>query len=127
MGVTRYVNMAFVGVGILCWIVFAEFFTWGLTLFGAGVNRQLIGHNFRLADLIGLVTAAGLALFLRRHDQVSQFSMEVGNELSKVTWPSFSETRLSTVVVIVVTIIFAAVLGAFDYLWAALSSLVYGV
>ena len=127
MGVTRYVNMAFVAVGIICWMIFSEFFTWGLNLIGAGVNRQLIGHNFRLADLIGLVTAIGLTLYLRRHEKVSQFSMEVGNELSKVTWPNWTETRQSTVVVIIVTVIIAAILGLFDYLWAALSGLVYKV
>ncbi len=125
MGVTRYVNMAFVGLGILTWIVMSEFFSWGLNLFGAGVNRQLIGHNFRVADLLGLLLAIVATIVVRRHEQVSQFSMEVGNELSKVTWPSWSETRLSTVVVIIVTVIIAAILGSFDYLWAALSSLVY--
>lgn len=127
MGVARYVNLAFVVVGLLAWIVLAELFTWAFSLVGSGLNVQIIGHGFRLADLLGLVVAGGVALYLRRDDRVSTFAMEVGNELSKVTWPSWAETRLSTIVVIVVTCIIAVILGAFDYVWAALSSLVYKV
>ena len=53
--------------------------------------------------------------------------MEAGNELSKVTWPSWPETRLATIVTVVVTVIIAVILEGFDYLWAALSSFVYNV
>lgn len=127
MGVARYVNMAFVSLGLLAWVVLGEFFAWAFMLIGAGYNRQLIGHNFRFADLLGLLSAVALTFYLRRHERVSTFSMEVGNELSKVTWPTWSETRLSTIVVIVTTFIIAIILGTFDYLWAALSSLVYNV
>ena len=127
MGVTRYVNLAFVAAGLLMWRIFGEFFTWSFTIVGSGMNRQLIGHNFRIADLLGLATAIGLTFYIRRHEQFSTFTMEAGNELAKVTWPTWSETRLSTFVVIVTTFIIALILGGFDYLWAALSSLVYDV
>ncbi|MGM0574927.1 MAG: preprotein translocase subunit SecE [Myxococcota bacterium] len=127
MGVARYVNMAFVAVGLLAWVISAEFFTWLFGLVGPGINRPLIGVNFRVADLSGLVVAIVLTVYLRRHERVSTFSMEVGNELAKVTWPSWSETRLSTIVVIVVTFIIAMILGLFDYVWAFLSGLVYEV
>ncbi len=127
MGVARYVNMAFVLTGLLAWVISAEFFTWGLSLFGAGVNKQLVGHGFRVADLCGLLGGIALVLYLRKSERVSTFAMEVGNELSKVTWPDWPETRQGTVVVIIVTCVIAAILGTFDYVWAALSSLVYNV
>ncbi len=127
MGVARYVNMAFVAVGLLGWIIFAELFGFILSLFGAGANMPLIGVNFRLADLIGLIAAAALAIGLRRNEKVSTYALEVGNELSKVTWPSWPETKLATVVVIITTVVIALILGAFDWLWSALSGLVYDV
>lgn len=127
MGVARYVNMAFVGAGLLMWVVFSGFYGWAMSLVSASINRPLIGVNFRLADLLGLLTAIAITIYLRRHERVSTFSMEVGNELSKVTWPTWQETRLSTIVVIVVTIVIAAILGLFDSVWAFLSALVYKV
>ena len=127
MGVTRYVNLAFVVAGLLMWGILGEFFTWSFTIVGLGFNRQLIGHGFRVADLLGLVFAIGLTVYIRRHEQFSTFTLEAGNELAKVTWPTWSETRLSTIVVIVTTFIISLILGGFDYLWAALSSFVYDV
>ena len=127
MGVTRYVNMAFIAVGILSWIVFAELFAWAMDLISVGLNSPLIGVNFRIADAIALLAAAILVVYLRRHEKISTFSMEVGNELSKVKWPTWSETKMSTFVVVVVTLIISVILAFFDYLWSAISSLIYNV
>ena len=127
MGVTRYVNLAFVACGFLAWIVLAELFAFSMDLFGSGLNKPLIGVNFRIADLVALVVAVGATIYTRRHDQISTFAMEVGNELSKVTWPSWDETRLSTIVVIIATLIISLILATFDYIWSFLSSFVYNV
>ena len=127
MGVARYVNMAFVATGLLAWVVLADFFKWSIELVGPSYNSQIIGHNFRLAELIGLVLALGMTIIARRNERIHTFVMEAGNELSKVTWPSWPETKVATAVTIVVTVIIAVILEGFDYLWAALSSLVYNV
>jgi len=127
MGVTRYVNMSFVVIGLVSYIIFGEFIAWGLDFFGAGVNSALIGVNFRMADLLSLVVSLALVIYLRRDDRIYTYAMEVGNELSKVTWPTWKETKLSTVVVVIVTLIISIILAGFDYLWSAISSLVYNV
>jgi preprotein translocase subunit SecE len=127
MGVARYVNMAFIGTGLLAYVVLAELFAWTLMFFGSAANGQVIGHNFRVADLVGLIVAAGLVIWLKRDERVSTFAMEVGNELSKVTWPTWPETKLGTIVVMITTVIIAMILGTFDYLWAAVTSLIYNV
>ena len=57
MGVARYVNMAFVATGLLAWVVLADFFKWAIEMAGPSYNSQIIGHNFRLAELLGLVLA----------------------------------------------------------------------
>ena len=125
MNVARYVNMSFVGIALLSWVILSEFAGWGLGLVGAAYNPEMLGHNFRLANLIGLGMAIGMTLYVKR--RYATLAMEIGNELSRVTWPTWSETRLSTIVVIIVTIIIALILGAFDYVWAQLSSLVYDI
>ena len=127
MGVTRYVNMAFVAAGLIAWVVFSDLFRWGIELVGTAYNSQIIGHNFRVADFLGLLIAFAFTVYCRRDDKIYTFALESGNELAKVTWPSYSETRLATIVTIIVTIIIAMILEGFDYIWAALSSFVYDV
>jgi preprotein translocase subunit SecE len=117
--------MSFVGIALLSWVILSEFAGWGLGLVGAAYNPEVLGHNFRLANLIGLGMAIVMTLYVKR--RYATLAMEIGNELSRVTWPTWSETRLSTIVVIIVTIIIALILGAFDYVWAQLSSLVYDI
>ncbi len=126
MSVARYVNLSFVAIGLLAYLVLSKLFSFIIEIFGTGANMALIGHNFRLADLLGMVAAVVIAVALRRSDKVSTYFMEVGNELSKVTWPSWSETKLSTIVVIVTTLIIALILGLLDLAWGSLSSLIYG-
>ena len=125
MGVVRYVNMSFIAMGLLAWVVLAEFMAWVLSLAGSAANPELLGEKFRLANVLGLAIAAGLTLFLKR--KYNKMAMEIGNELSRVTWPTWEETKKLTVVVIIVTIIMAIILGMFDYVWSQLSSLVYDV
>lgn len=125
MNVARYVNMSFIGVALLGWVILSEFASWGLVLAGASYNPEVLGHNFRLGNLLGLAIAVLLTLYLKK--RYNTIAMEIGNELSRVTWPTWSETKLSTIVVIIVTIIIALILGGFDYVWAQLSSLVYDI
>ena len=47
--------------------------------------------------------------------KVFQFFRDVRLELSKVVWPSRSETIRYTITVIVFSIVIAAILGAADY------------
>lgn len=124
MGVARYVNLSFVAAGLLAWVVFGAFTKAILELISISLNRPLIGVNFRVADLVGLLAAGLLALYLKK--RYGSWAMEVGNELSRVTWPTWSETRLATIVVIITTIVISLILGLFDYIWAQLSSLIYG-
>jgi preprotein translocase SecE subunit len=126
MSVARYVNLSFVAIGLISYVVLSEFIAWFIEMFGGtGANMALLGVNFRMANLIAMVVSIGFAIGLKRSERVSTYAMEVGNELSKVTWPTWKETRLSTVVVIVVTLIIAAILGLLDLAWGALSNLVY--
>ncbi|MDP2982621.1 MAG: preprotein translocase subunit SecE [Candidatus Latescibacter sp.] len=47
-------------------------------------------------------------------EETKRFLKEVRVEMSKVTWPTWLELRGSTILVIIVSIFFAAYIGIFD-------------
>ena len=52
MGVVRYVNMSFIAMAIMAYVVLTEFFGWGLAFAGSAANPELLGDQLRLANLI---------------------------------------------------------------------------
>jgi len=52
------------------------------------------------------------------------FLVEVRAELKKVTWPTWIEVFSSTIVVIITTLIFAAVIGVWDWVLMRLMRIV---
>lgn len=47
--------------------------------------------------------------------KIVNYYREVVSEMSKVSWPSRDELKRSTIVVLIVTIIFAVFIGSFDW------------
>lgn len=126
MSVARYVNLSFVAIGLILYIVLGEFFGWAIRLFGSSANAQILGANFRVAHLLALLVATGAAIWLRRDRRVYTYATEVGQELSKSTWPTWDETKKATLVVLVITTIIAGVLGLMDFVWKGLAGWYYG-
>jgi preprotein translocase subunit SecE len=85
----------------------------------------VFGDDWTLTTVLGYAVAAIAAVVAWRTPRVHAVSLQVAQELERVTWPSWRETRASTVAVIVFTFVAAAILGVFDLVWARLSSLVY--
>jgi preprotein translocase subunit SecE len=125
MNVQRYVNIGFVVVGVVAWAVMARFF--GTVLEWIDLDAPLIGADFMRSDLLGLVSGVAVGVALKLHAPLNEWGIEVGNELKKVSWPTWEETKLSTVVVVVVSIIVAVILAVFDTVWAAVSTFIYGL
>ena len=50
-------------------------------------------------------------------DKITNFLKEVRVELSKVSWPTRKQTVFYTVVVVVLSLFFAAILGLLDLLY----------
>ena len=73
------------------------------------------------------ILAAGTTLTLYRQEKVARVANEVVGELAKVTWPSRTETQVSTIVVVVTSLIAAAIVGVFDAAWSAITDLIYKV
>jgi preprotein translocase subunit SecE len=82
------------------------------------------------SELYITVTAATIALVVTiamfRNERVHELANEVAAELKKVTWPTGKDVKASTLVVVIMTIISAAILGAFDAVWSSLTKLIYG-
>ncbi|WP_428263242.1 preprotein translocase subunit SecE [Haliangium sp.] len=79
-----------------------------------------------VVTLISAATSLLFGIYLYRHERVYTLANEVAAELKKVAWPGAKEVRQATIVVIVMTLISATILGAFDYIWANLTDIIYG-
>jgi preprotein translocase SecE subunit len=125
MNVKRYVNMGFVLLGLLMWVSLSPFFAWLIELIRPTLDVAIIGADFRVSNLLGLLTAVGVTAYLFVREDIYTQALEIGNELSKVTWPKWDETRTSTIVVIITTIVIASILGLFDFVWAQFTAWIY--
>ena len=85
----------------------------------------VFGDVWTLSTVLGYGIAAALAVLAWRSPRVNAVSMQVAQELERVSWPNLRETRASTVAVVVFTFVAAFLLGIFDLVWSRLSSLVY--
>ena len=88
--------------------------------------RALGRPNSEMSTSIGIVVSLVAAVLAWRNKRWFKFISEVATEVSQVTWPTRAETRAATIVVIVMSIIAAVILFAFDFVWSNLTELVYG-
>lgn len=123
-GLMKYVHLTFVagavvGGWLLSNIVHSVWTSLNLTWV------QVPAPSLPLSIVGGSGIAVAFALYLWRHSQVNRIVVEIVTELSKVTWPTRKELSSSTIVVIVVSIIAALILGAFDAFWSWVTGFIY--
>jgi preprotein translocase subunit SecE len=84
--------------------------------FGWPDPELIEGLQWKVTSLIagGLGLGAGLICWF--HPEIHQLSMEVATELMKVTWPSWAETRVSTLAVVVTSLVASLILFGIDSL-----------
>jgi preprotein translocase subunit SecE len=117
LGLARWVQYVFVVTGLfLLW-----FLDKVVTLVWSNFAEPPATTITAIAAVIGL----GGAVALYRNERVHTLVTDVVTELAKVTWPTRNETYASTVVVIVASLIAAALVGAFDFVWSNLTNLLY--
>ena len=126
LGVERWVQFAYAACAItLAWfLIKLSGSVW--TLLADTVDAVPEPNDTIIAVGAGLV-AFVTAVITYRSERIHTFVVEVCVELSKVTWPTRKETWSQTVVVIIVSIIAAAILGVFDAFWAQITDLIYDV
>jgi preprotein translocase subunit SecE len=113
----RFVSLGYIFSALLVAFVLSRGLHWAF--FAAGVDDMaVLGKDFPLSSLLGVVIAAVAGIVSFRHPVVRTFADEVALELSKVTWPTRQETWAATIVVIVTVAISAVYLGVFDMVWS---------
>lgn len=105
---------------LIAGIVLTLFFGHVLSLVWAALgwsNPELVeGLDWRLTSVVGVFLALGFSVGAYVHPRSHQLSMEVANELMKVTWPSWDETRVSTVAVVIASLVASVLLFGMDRL-----------
>jgi preprotein translocase subunit SecE len=119
LGPVRWVQTAFLAVGALSFIL--------LNRVIVGVWERFAEPNSTLATVAAGLLGAVIAWRLYKYDRLNRIANDVVMELTKVSWPTRQEVSTSTVVVIITSIIAAAILGTFDAIWSAITDLIYRV
>jgi preprotein translocase subunit SecE len=101
-------------VGIVTALFLEHIF--GLIWARAGWNDPVLieGVDWRVSTLVGYLLAVGLAIGAWFNPRSNTLLLEVAGELMKVTWPTWPETRTSTVAVIVASVVAAVILFFID-------------
>jgi len=121
------VNLSFVAAALLLWYLSGSLFAGLFDVIRPEWDAGIIGREFRLSNLLGISAGVLGGLYLWRSERIFGLAHEVASELRKVTWPTSAETRLSTIVVLVTTVIVAGCLWVFDTVFSALTRLVYKI
>ncbi len=119
LGLTRWVQMAFVALWLLL--------VWVLDKIITIVWDRFSEPQPLVVTATALVAGGAVVLSLYRNEKIHRIANEVVGELTKVTWPSRKETQVATVVVIITSLIAAAIIGVFDAAWSWLTDFIYKV
>ena len=110
MNAKRLVSLFFVSSTLLAWGIFAKTIELVFSMTNV-TNRALLGKGFTMATLLGAVAALALLFWAWRHRKIRPMINEVGDELSKVVWPTWDDTKNNTVITVIVTIASMVVVG----------------
>lgn len=65
--------------------------------------------------IIGIIVIVAVVLIIKFRAKLGAFLRSVKSELKKIVWASGSDTRKNFLVVIVITVVIAAVIGILDF------------
>ena len=82
--------------------------------FGWGDPILIEGLDWKVSTLIGYLLAVAIGVGAYMHPRSHALSHDVAAELMKVTWPTWSETRASTLAVVVASLVAAVLLFFID-------------
>ncbi|MCA9626104.1 MAG: preprotein translocase subunit SecE [Myxococcales bacterium] len=121
----RMVNLFFAASTLLAWVIMAKLFA--LIFATAGVrDAHILGKQFTSTTLLAAFGAVSLLVYTWRHERARPLVNEVADELVKVTWPTWEETKNNSKVTVVVTLIIALILWLFDQVFGNLTSMLLG-
>jgi preprotein translocase subunit SecE len=119
LGIERWVQFGFIALAVIGFWLSDKIITVVWEQF-AEPDPTIVAGTAAIIGLIGAFVAY-------KNQNANQFAQEAAGELSKVAWPSRKETWANTIVVVITSIISAAILFAFDAAWSAITDLIYKV
>jgi len=127
MSTQRYVLLSYIVLAFLLGLVLERLVgsVAGAVPFLGFLNTTTFGTERFGAAAVGYALAIGLALYAWFNVRIKTLGTEVVEELQRVTWPTWPETRANTIAVIAATVICAVLLGLFDYAWNAVTEQIY--
>jgi len=111
----RLVVISYLVFGIILALFFGHMFDMALAALGVK-NAQVVEglSELKLANVLGFALAIALGVWAWTNPKVKSLSNEVAEELMRVTWPSWDETRASTVAVVIASLVAAFILFGMD-------------
>jgi preprotein translocase subunit SecE len=110
----RLVVIFYLVAGIVLALFLEHVFGLMWSRFGWSDAELFEGLGWRVSTLVGYLAALGLVLAAYFHPRTHALSIDVAAELMKVTWPSWTETRASTMAVVVASLVAAVLLFCID-------------
>ncbi|QED29229.1 preprotein translocase subunit SecE [Microvenator marinus] len=123
MEVSRYVNLFYATCLVLAVITFNKLVAQIWESVEVLKDVSIVGNTITLTTLIGVGLGVALTVWAYRREDYRAHVSEVVIELHKVTWPTMDETKRSTMVVIVFTIIVSLYLAGIDRVFSYLTDL----
>ncbi len=124
LGLMKYVHVLFFAGALVFGWLFVKLIETVWTSLNLTFTEVPAPKNW-IVILSGGGLAVALAVYLWRHPKVNRLTVEIINELSKVTWPTRKELSASTVVVIIISVIASIIIGLFDFFWWWATDLIY--
>lgn len=126
MEISKRIVQVVYGVGsLLVWVLTARLLASVFGIIGVR-DPHILGKDFTATTLIAAVTALGVLLWTWRHGRLRPLAEEVADELTKVTWPTWDETKSNMRVTILVSVVVSLILGFFDLVFGNLTNLILG-
>lgn len=112
----RLVVISYLVFGLISTLFFARLVELLFGQIGLSDKEIISGTSIKLANAIGFVLTAGLAVYAWTNVRLKTLSMEVASELMRVTWPSWEDVRVSTIAVVMASLVAALLLFGMDTL-----------
>ena len=118
MTISKWVHVILAAAALIAFFVYDRLLKQIWTFFNQTlVDYTLLGSYVTLTTVIALALAIATWFFLYKRPGTFSYLGEIVAELQKVTWPSWEETKRSTLVVIVFTVLLSAYLAGMDWIW----------
>jgi preprotein translocase subunit SecE len=121
MDVSRFVNLVYFGIAVLTFVILDKALIWLWEGVDALRQVSIVGDAITVSTLIALAVTVGLVIYLYKRTDIRRYFSEVIIELQKVTWPNWSETKRSTIITIVFTVLLSMFLWGSDQIWSYLT------